>query len=106
MPVLTYRSKIRAVADHGSLTLTVRHHIQAGKVSETVNKSRLPNDVDILLASNLVITISGIYDGTQAPAEDIKGSSLAEHLLEYLRTVSPKIIQLMTLLRVTPSECL
>ena len=96
MPVLAYQSKIRAVADHGSLTLTVRHRIQAGKTSETVIKSRLPNTVDILLASNLVITISGIYNGAQVPTEDIRSSSLAEHLVEYLQMVLPKVIQVMT----------
>ena len=102
MPVFAYQSKIRAVADHGSLTLTVRHRIRAGKTPETVNKSRLPNGVDILLASNLVITISGIYDGAQVPAEDITSSSLAEHLVEYLQTVLSRVIQVMTFSKGNP----
>lgn len=91
MPSIAYRSKIRAVSDHCSLTLGVRHHLVTGIPSDKVYsspKTRFPDNVDVLLASNLVIRISGIFNGSEVSADEILASSLSLHLLDYLRTVS------------------
>ncbi|RDB17924.1 hypothetical protein Hypma_000685 [Hypsizygus marmoreus] len=88
MPTIQCRSRIRAVSDLCSLALNVRHHLLAGKASDTqftLNKTRFPDDVDVLLTSNLVITLSGAVDGSDVSAEDILASSLSGHLVDYFQ---------------------
>ncbi|KAF9464140.1 hypothetical protein BDZ94DRAFT_1321256 [Collybia nuda] len=89
MPSFSYRSKIRAVSDHYGLNLNVQHRLDVGIASDSlyrVNKPRLPECVDVRLSSNLVVTLSGKVDGFEIPAVEIIVSSLAQHLVDYLRT--------------------
>jgi hypothetical protein len=95
MPSIACRSKVRAASDHCSLTLNTRHRLVAGEPSDTlypVNRTRFPECVDIRLASNLVVTLSGTLDGSEIPAAEIIASSLAQHLVDYLQTVNMRCI--------------
>ncbi|KAG5639434.1 hypothetical protein H0H81_002305 [Sphagnurus paluster] len=88
MPSIVCRSRIRAASEHCTLSLDVRHHILAGKPSSSVydfNKARFPDDIDVLLASNLVITLSGVSDGISISSEEIYASELSRHLVDFFQ---------------------
>jgi hypothetical protein len=90
MPTFTYSSKVRAVSDDCSLVLNARHRFVAGDSSDklyNLKQTRIPDDVDVLLTSNLILTISGVLDGVKVSFEDIVKSAVAHHLVHYLRTV-------------------
>ncbi|KAG7443004.1 uncharacterized protein BT62DRAFT_345002 [Guyanagaster necrorhizus] len=89
MPSLAYSSRIKAVDDHTSVVLFSKHCFVQGKPSDTVytvKQSRIPDNVDILLASSLTFTISGLLDKKKVSADCIQRSHLARHIVEYLKT--------------------
>ncbi|KAF8158220.1 hypothetical protein B0H34DRAFT_807784 [Crassisporium funariophilum] len=93
MPTFALKSRIRAVSDDCTLSLNIRHRLVANQPSDNLYdvKPTLPEGVDILLVSNLPVTISGILDGTRIMPEILKESRIACHLVEYLQMNAKEI---------------
>ncbi|KDR82609.1 hypothetical protein GALMADRAFT_834527 [Galerina marginata CBS 339.88] len=87
MPTVAFKSRVRTTSEYATLTLIIRHRIVVGQPSSTVHdmKLSLPDGVDILLGSQLLITISGKLNGGRIPPEQLTDSCIASHLVEYLR---------------------
>ncbi len=107
MPSLVCTSRIKAVDDHTTVVLFSKHCLLQGNPSDTVytvKQACIPDNVDILLASNLTFTISGLLDRKKVSADCVQRSHLARHIVEYLKTVRhPNRIDFVTVL--TFSEC-
>ncbi|KAK0487469.1 hypothetical protein IW261DRAFT_1589832 [Armillaria novae-zelandiae] len=89
MPSLVCTSRIKAVDDHTTVILSSKHCLVQGSPSDavyTVKQARIPDNIDILLASNLTFTISGLLDKKKVSADCIQRSHLARHIVEYLKT--------------------
>ncbi|KAK0464555.1 uncharacterized protein EV420DRAFT_1050022 [Desarmillaria tabescens] len=88
MPSLVYSSRIKAVDDHTSVVLLSKHCLVLGEPSDIVyivKQAHIPDNVDILLASSLTFTISGLLDKKKVSADCIQRSHLARHIVEYLK---------------------
>ncbi|KAF7365382.1 hypothetical protein MVEN_00410500 [Mycena venus] len=75
---------VRAASPHCRLTLNALHHFFSpyhGKPAKT----RFPDDVDVILASDLVFTLSGVLNGVKLVSDDIRRSHLAQHLVDYFQ---------------------
>lgn len=89
MPTVSWVSKVKAVSEHCQLSLNVRHRLVAGTASERIyalKKSRIPEGVNIV-ASSLVMAISGTLDGAEITPEQLNNSEIGCHLVEHLRAV-------------------
>jgi hypothetical protein len=88
MPSFSLSSVARATSEHFSLSLRARHYLVVGSQSRTYHvKARFPEAVDVILASDLVITLSGVVDGVNISSQDILASAATSHLVHYLKTV-------------------
>ena len=89
MPSFATTSVIRDASDGFALALTARHVLVAGAPSSAVHavKGRFPSGVDVILQSNLSISIDGKYNGASVDARTIQSSALAKHLLNYFCVV-------------------
>ncbi|KAJ7069990.1 hypothetical protein C8F01DRAFT_1114891 [Mycena amicta] len=67
---------IRASDEHCRLALTAAHRLSDKPAN---------NNTDVLLASQLVISFSGLFNNTPVPATDILASQLAQHFVDYLQ---------------------
>ncbi|KAH9936256.1 uncharacterized protein B0H18DRAFT_1113675 [Fomitopsis serialis] len=87
MPTVSSSSAVRTSTGHFSLALRARHVLVAGTASENVRsiKGRLPEGVDVILDSDLVIALSGVVDTVKIPGHVIERSAVARHILDYLR---------------------
>ncbi|OCH91878.1 hypothetical protein OBBRIDRAFT_494404 [Obba rivulosa] len=90
MPTFATYTTLRDAAEGFSLVLNARHVLAAGEPSEQVTtvKGRVPDNVDILLGSNLIFTLSGTLDRTGLTGFDMQQSAVAQHLLQYLKANS------------------
>ena len=99
MPTIALKSKVRTELDHCSLSLNIRHRLLLGQTSDPVFdvKPIIPEAVDVLLLSNLLITVSGSLDGTRITPAELKASHIANHLVDFLQTVlhSLRIIRVL-----------
>ncbi|KAJ7202786.1 hypothetical protein GGX14DRAFT_462247, partial [Mycena pura] len=77
-------STIRAASPHCRLALTATHCFSP-TLSGPAKKARFPEDVDVLLAPELVFTLAGVLDGSTIDAAAILVSQLAKHLVDYLQ---------------------
>lgn len=71
------------------MSLNVRHRLVAGAASEHIHalkNSRIPESINVV-ATNIVFSISGNLNGTEAPVEQLKQSEIGCHLVEQLRAV-------------------
>ncbi|KAJ6584819.1 hypothetical protein B0H19DRAFT_1106760 [Mycena capillaripes] len=75
---------VRAASTHCRLTLTAVHRI-ASTHDTAPTKTRVPDDVDVVLASDLVFTLSGVLNGVKLASDDILRSHLAQHLVDYFQ---------------------
>lgn len=95
MPTIISSSAFRTSNDHFTLAMRARHALVAGTTSENVRtiKGRLPEGVDVILASDLVIALSGVVDAVKIPGHVIQQSAVARHVVDYLKVVrdSPKL---------------
>jgi hypothetical protein len=79
---------VRAKSDKFSLCLNVTHHLAVGSGPNTTYlRNCHPDDVDVVLATNLVLTLSGKVDNVRIPSETIIKSAIAHHLRAYLKLV-------------------
>ncbi|KAH7910854.1 hypothetical protein BJ138DRAFT_1152000 [Hygrophoropsis aurantiaca] len=88
MPSFSCSSTIRVVSGNHALTLKIKHNYFYREQSQTITKikGRLPKDLDILLSSDLVLTLSGSLDGTDVANDVIVHSAISEHLRRCIRT--------------------
>ena len=89
MPSFESKSVVRVFSDPFTLALKSRHHMIVGSAFDPITspKARLPNNVEVLLASDLVLSLSGILDGATISNQDLLNSAVTNHLLNYLETV-------------------
>jgi len=91
MPTIAFKSKVRTASEHCNLSLNIRHRLLLGQPSESDlvfdMKPTIPEAVDVLLFSNLIITVSGSLDGTRSAPAELKASHIAYHLVDFLQTV-------------------
>jgi hypothetical protein len=94
MPRLSASAAVRANSDKFSLCLNVRHRLAVGSVSDIAHqRSGFPDDVDVVLATNLILTLSGKMDNVKISSESIVESAIAHHLSAYLELVCLLIAQ-------------
>lgn len=69
--------------------MIIEHRLHVGQTSDTVlHLKRLPpEDLDVSLASNLLITISGTLNTVGISSKEIQDSHITRHLVEYLSMV-------------------
>ncbi|RPD62459.1 hypothetical protein L227DRAFT_36804 [Lentinus tigrinus ALCF2SS1-6] len=72
-------------ADSVRVALNARFILVAGSPSDTVYalKGRVPDGIDVVLHSDLVITISGTMDRARVDSRAIQSSAIAQHLQNY-----------------------
>ncbi|KAK7048212.1 hypothetical protein R3P38DRAFT_2868016 [Favolaschia claudopus] len=75
---------VRAASSHCRLVLQTIHHV-SGHTTQKTLKTRFPDDIDVVLASDLVFTLSGVLNGVKLASDDILGSQLAQHLVDYFK---------------------
>ncbi|KAF8895267.1 hypothetical protein BD779DRAFT_1498521 [Infundibulicybe gibba] len=89
MPTITSKSNVRAVSDHCSLLLNIKHHLTAEILGPGMRqfstKTRLPDGIDVLAPSNVVIALSGMFNGCAVPASDVVTSYATIYLVNFLR---------------------
>ncbi|KIM89006.1 hypothetical protein PILCRDRAFT_207924 [Piloderma croceum F 1598] len=86
MPTFSSSSVVRT-ADP-SLLLEVTHFLVQNSPSETAHvvRGNIPENVNVILASDLVITLSGTLDRMKIRSIDIAISAVALHFKQYLET--------------------
>ncbi|KAJ8501927.1 hypothetical protein ONZ51_g293 [Trametes cubensis] len=85
MPSFASSSEVRDSTDGTLLVLRARHVLVSGVPSETVRtvKGRLPDDLDVILQSDLVIALTGMVNRVNICSRAIQCSAIANHLLNY-----------------------
>ncbi|KAJ7645527.1 hypothetical protein DFH06DRAFT_1211619 [Mycena polygramma] len=77
-------SAVRAASPHCRLALTAVHRVSTARNGPLI-KTRVPDDVDVVLASDLVFTLSGVLNGVKLASDEILRSQLAQHLVDYFQ---------------------
>lgn len=75
-------SSFKAVDDGTELSLRATHDIQNAQ-----HKTRIPDNVDVVLATNARFTLSGSHNGHQVSPHTIMRAHIASHLVDYLENV-------------------
>ena len=90
MPTIAFKSRIRTVSDTCTLDLLVSHRLVAGEPSAAprVVKNLPPKGLAIVLVSPLTIRTTGMLNNRKISAEGLMSSCIAQHLLEYLKSVA------------------
>jgi hypothetical protein len=85
MPSFSSSSVVRT--SDPSLLLEATHFFVQNSPSETIHRVRgnIPGDVDVHLATDLVITLSGTFDRVRISSMDLAKSAVALHLKNYLQ---------------------
>ncbi|KIM43256.1 hypothetical protein M413DRAFT_399497 [Hebeloma cylindrosporum] len=94
MPSIYFKSKVKTVSESCTLTLIIRHNILVGPASDVwyAMKQPPPEQVDVLLASQLQFTISGTVNGSRMSPESVMASRIAHHFAEYFRLVGSCLV--------------
>ncbi|KAJ7175476.1 hypothetical protein C8R46DRAFT_1213944 [Mycena filopes] len=77
-------ASVRAASGHCGLVLNTVHRVQS-EYDGPALKTRFPQDVDVVLASDLVFTLSGVLNGVQIAPDELLRSQLAQHLVHYFQ---------------------
>jgi hypothetical protein len=82
MPSFSSSSSIRAASEQCLLNVKIVHKLYHGSPSNVSHKvkGRLPKELDVLLLSDLIFSISGCLDGHTVPTDAIARSALMRHL--------------------------
>jgi predicted nicotinamide N-methyase len=82
MPSFSSSSSIRAASEQCLLNVKIVHKLYHCSPSQVVHKvkGRLPKELDVLLLSDLIFSISGSLDGQTVLADAIAHSALMRHL--------------------------
>ena len=89
MPSFASSVVIADSADSVRVALNARCILIAGSPSDNVYaiKGRVPDGIDIVLHSDLVIIISGTMDRARVDSRAIQSSAIAQHLQNYFHVV-------------------
>jgi hypothetical protein len=83
---------IRAASPHSRLTLNAVHYLHSTHSDQQAKIStRFPDDVDVVLVSDLVFTLSGVLNGVKVSSTDMLKSRLAQHLVDYFQAVKAPV---------------
>ncbi|KAJ7644268.1 hypothetical protein FB45DRAFT_897396 [Roridomyces roridus] len=104
---------VRAASPHCRLALHSLHHVDH---DGQPRKTRFPDDVDVVSASHLVLSLSGVLNTVKVPPSDVIKSQLAQHLVDYFQANATELgiapVSSMYLgedglpnLKITPSYC-
>lgn len=91
MPTFAYCSPpIREMVEGLTVALHTRHVFASGSASDDVLelKGRIPDDVDVILGSDLVFIIAGTVKSGRVASGVVRRSAVAKHIIDYFRTVS------------------
>jgi hypothetical protein len=82
MPSFSSSSSIRAASEQCLLNVKIVHKLYYCSPSNFVRKikGRIPKELDVLLLSDLIFSISGSLNGQTVPADAIVHSALMCHL--------------------------
>jgi hypothetical protein len=78
-----------AASDHAALSLNAIHLIAFRNASVRLSTSAIPRQIHVVAAPDLVLSLSGTHDRAEIPAKVMAQSHIANHLVQYLRTVIP-----------------
>ncbi|KAI0766405.1 hypothetical protein BD413DRAFT_152961 [Trametes elegans] len=89
MPSFATTTEVRDGTDDVLLSLRARHILVAGSPSANTHtvKGRLPDDVDVVLESDLVLSLSGMHNRARIGSRDVQRSAIANHLLNYFHVI-------------------
>lgn len=89
MPSLATAAVVRDDADGLPIALNARFLFVAGAHSDTVYalKGRVPDHLDAILQSDLVITLAGQFNRVNVSNRAMQRSAMAQHLLNYFHVV-------------------
>lgn len=76
-------------SDHAALSLNAFHLLTFRDASVHLSTSAIPRQIHALAAPDLVFSFSGSHDRAEIPAKIMAKSYIANHLVQYLRTVIP-----------------
>ncbi|KAF8558383.1 hypothetical protein OG21DRAFT_1494145 [Imleria badia] len=78
MPSFSSPSSIRVASHDHVLRLKITHNLVHASPSVAVHsvKGRLPKELDVLWLSDIAISLDGLFDGRQIPADDINADRL------------------------------
>ncbi|KAI9058434.1 hypothetical protein FKP32DRAFT_1597527 [Trametes sanguinea] len=93
MPSFATSSEVRDKANGVQLVLRARHVLVSGSPSHELYtvKGRLPDEVDVILESDLVVSLTGIVNRVKIDSRDIQRSAIAGHLLSYFHANSDQL---------------
>ncbi|KAJ8691106.1 hypothetical protein PTI98_010706 [Pleurotus ostreatus] len=89
MSRISFCTRVRAISAEYSLSLSIYHRLCLGEVADdtpyTKIQARLPEGLDVFLASSLIISVSGMVDKEDVPSEVIESSATCRQLGKCLR---------------------
>jgi hypothetical protein len=88
MPSFAFSTKIQSPSGHEpGLNLHVQHVLVAGSPSQSIRrvKQRVPYDLDVLLESDLVLTLVGFVNHVKVSNGEVVQSAISRHLLQFLQ---------------------
>ncbi|KAI0770362.1 hypothetical protein C8Q74DRAFT_894488 [Fomes fomentarius] len=93
MPSLATVAVVRDDADGLPIALNARCLFVAGAPSDTVYtlKGRVPDHLDVILQSDLVITLAGQFNRVNVTNRAMQRSAMAQHLLNYFHVNSEQL---------------
>ncbi|KAI0712225.1 hypothetical protein C8Q76DRAFT_733893 [Earliella scabrosa] len=87
MPSFATTAVVRDSSDGLHITLNARFVFVTGAPSDTIYalKGRVPDNVDVIVQSDLVITLAGSLNRVRVSSRAMQGSVIAQHLLNYFQ---------------------
>ncbi|KAL4263012.1 hypothetical protein AB1N83_005838 [Pleurotus pulmonarius] len=89
MSRISFCTRVRAVSTEYSLSLSIYHRLCIGDATAdapyTKIQARLPEGLDVFLASSLIISVSGTADKEAVPSEIVESSAACRQLGKCLR---------------------
>ena len=89
MPSFATTAVVRDSGDGLHIALNARFVFVTGAPSDTIYalKGRVPDNVDVIVQSDLVITLAGSLNRVRVSSRAMQGSAIAQHLLNYFSVV-------------------
>ncbi|KAF9489549.1 hypothetical protein BDN71DRAFT_1512019 [Pleurotus eryngii] len=89
MSRISFCTRVRAISAEYSLSLNIYHRLRIGEVADDAPyakiQARLPEGLDVFLASSLIISVSGMVDKEDVPSEVVESSATCRQLGKCLR---------------------
>lgn len=89
MPAFAYNTRLKEVGDDITLAIHARHILALGSDSRLPNsvKGRLPEDTDVVLRADLVLSFAATVDRHPVSASCLLKSSCLQHVVSHLKSV-------------------